>query len=169
MNERVSGEAAKEELDYHLDRARPANTFDAHRLIHLAGSHGLQHEAKERLMRAYFTEGESIGDPETLVRLVGEVGVPAEEVRAVLKSDRFADEVRADVQRARMFGIRGVPFYAIDETYGVSGAQPSEVFAQVLERAWAESNPLKMVGDGDADGLDEAVCDDESCAISADK
>lgn len=167
MNERVSAEAAKEGLDYHLDRARPANTFDAHRLIHLAASHQLQHEAIERLMRAYFTEGEPIGDAETLVRLVAEVGVPADEARALLSGDRYADDVRADEQRARIFGIRGVPFFAIDETYGVSGAQPLEVFSQALHQAWTAAHPLILAGEI---GQDETTtCDDTSCALPADQ
>jgi predicted DsbA family dithiol-disulfide isomerase len=166
INRRVSGEAAKEGLEYHLDRARPANTFDAHRLIHLAAIHGLQDAAKERLMHAYFMEGAPIGDAQTLVRLVAEVGVPEDETQAVQAGNEYADSVRADEQRARLFGVRGVPFFAFDETYGVSGAQPSEIFAQVLERAWADTHPLTLVG-GDA-GQDAAVCDD-SCALLADQ
>jgi predicted DsbA family dithiol-disulfide isomerase len=166
MNRRVSGEAAKEGLEYHLEHARPANTFDAHRLIHLAAAHGQQDAAKERLMRAYFAEGAPIGDAETLVRLVAEVGLAEDEARTVLASGDYEDDVRADEQRARMFGIRGVPFFAFDETYGVSGAQPAEVFAQVLERAWADTRPLTLAGEDV--GLDAAVCDDESCALPTD-
>jgi predicted DsbA family dithiol-disulfide isomerase len=166
MNRRVSGEAAKEGLEYHLERARPANTFDAHRLIHFAAAHGQQDAAKERLMHAYFTQGAPIGDAETLVRLVAEVGVAEDEARAVLAGGDYADDVRADEQRARLFGIRGVPFFAFDETYGVSGAQPAEVFAQVLERAWADTHPLTLVGEDV--GQDAAVCDDESCTLPTD-
>jgi predicted DsbA family dithiol-disulfide isomerase len=169
MNRRVTAEAAKVGLDYHLDHARPANTFDAHRLIHLAASHKLQHEAKERLMHAYFTEGEPIGDAETLVRLVAELGVPADEAREVLAGGAYADTVRADEQRARQYGIRGVPFFAIDETYGVSGAQPSEVFTQVLEQAWADAHPLTVVAGGVEDAQDTVVCDDDSCVLPAEQ
>ncbi len=146
MNERVSAIAAQEGLEYHLGQAKYGNTFDAHRLIHLAATHGLQQEAEERLFQAYFTEGRALGDAETLVQLVSEIGIGADEARAVLGSDAYADEVRADEQRARAFGIGGVPFFAVDERYGVSGAQPTELFGEVLERAWAESHPLIQVG-----------------------
>jgi predicted DsbA family dithiol-disulfide isomerase len=164
MNERVSAIAAQEGLEYHLEQARYGNTFDAHRLIHLAATHGLQQEAEERLFHAYFTEGRTLGDGETLVQLVSELGIAADEARAILSSDAYAEEVRADEQRARAFGVGGVPFFAIDEKYGVSGAQPTELFAEVLERAWAESHPLIQIGRGTQDAA--GSCDGESCDIA---
>ncbi len=139
MQERVSAIAAQEGLEYHLDQTRHENTFDAHRLLHLAAERGLQAEAEERLFRAHFTEGAALGDAETLARLAAEVGIAEDDARAVLDSDAYADAVRADIKRARMFGIQGVPFFAVDEQYGVSGAQPSELLREVLEQAWAES------------------------------
>ncbi len=162
MNAHVSELAAADGLDYHLDIARPGNTFDAHRLIHLAAAHGKQAEAKERLMHAYFTEGAAIGERETLVALGAELGLPAEDVRAALEGDTYAADVRADENRARVFGISGVPFFAIDERYGISGAQPAELFSQALEQAWAEAHPLTMVGVAGAEGAD---CADGCCAI----
>jgi predicted DsbA family dithiol-disulfide isomerase len=141
MNDRVSAIAAQEGLEYHLEQARYSNTFDAHRLIHLAGTHHLQQDMEERLFKAYFTEGTALGETEALVQLAAEVGIDADEARAVLAKDDYADEVRADEQRARRLGIRGVPFFAIDEQYGVSGAQPSEVLREVLEQAWAATHP----------------------------
>jgi predicted DsbA family dithiol-disulfide isomerase len=125
----------------HLEQARYSNTFDAHRLIHLAATHHLQQDMEERLFKAYFTEGTALGETEALVQLATEVGIDAHEARAVLAKDDYADEVRADEQRARRLGIRGVPFFAIDEQYGVSGAQPSEVLREVLEQAWAATHP----------------------------
>jgi predicted DsbA family dithiol-disulfide isomerase len=162
-NARVTSLAAQEGLDYHLDQARPGNTFDAHRLIHLAAAHGKQGEMKERLMRAYFTEGQPIGEVETLVKLAAEVGLDAEEARAVLASDTYADEVTADEREARQLGITGVPFFVIGEKYGISGAQPGELFQQALEQAWAESRPLIQVSSASAE--DVGGCDGDSCAI----
>ena len=162
MNARLIGLAAGEGLDYHLDHARPGNTFTAHRLLHLAKERGLQGEAKERLMQGYFTEGMPVGDGEALVSALVEVGIDADEARAVLASDAYTTDVVEDEQRAAAFGIHGVPFVAIDEKYGVSGAQPAEVFLQSLETAWAASNPLTLVGSDTADG---DVCEDDSCAI----
>jgi predicted DsbA family dithiol-disulfide isomerase len=135
MNARVTEEARKEGLDYRLDIARPGNTFDAHRLTHLAATVGLRAEAVERFMHAYFVEGAEIGDGETLVRLVAEAGVDAGSARAALAGDAFAAEVRADETRARALGVSGVPFFAFDERFGVSGAQPVEVLLGALREA----------------------------------
>ncbi len=162
MNDRVTGIAAEAGLDYHMDKAQHSNTFDAHRLIHLAAHHKLQDAVKERLMKAYFTEGAPIGDDETLVKLVAEVGVPADEARAVLSGDAYTNEVRADIRRAAMLGIQGVPFFVLDEKYGVSGAQPSEVFTDALNQAWADSHPLVTVG---ASGKNADLCEGDSCEI----
>jgi predicted DsbA family dithiol-disulfide isomerase len=140
MNDRVSAIAAQDGLHYRLDIARGGNTFDAHRLLHLALAHGVQPELKERLMEAYFTEGEPISDPDTLVRLAAEAGVPEEEARAVLEGDRYADAVREDERLGAQLGIRGVPFFVIGHRYGVSGAQPADVLLGALERAWAEAS-----------------------------
>jgi predicted DsbA family dithiol-disulfide isomerase len=153
--------AAEERLEYRFDLARHGNTFDAHRLIHLAAAHNLQDAMKERLLRAYFTEGQAIGDTETLVTLAGEVGIDAGEARRVLSGDQYAADVRADERRAASFGITGVPFVAIDERYGVSGAQPADAFLGALEQAWAAAHPLAMVGAGSATG----TCEGDNCAI----
>lgn len=139
MNERMTAEARKEGLDFHLDRVRVGNTFDAHRLVHLAAESGRADAMKERLMRAYFTEGEAVGDPATLVRLGIDVGLDEAKVREVVNGSAHAKDVRADEERARAFGISGVPFFAIDERYGVSGAQPSEVLLDALRQAYEEA------------------------------
>jgi predicted DsbA family dithiol-disulfide isomerase len=158
MNARMTSEASKEGLDFHFDRVQVGNTFDAHRLVHLAAEAGRADAMKERLMRAYLTEGESLGDPATLQRLAAEVGLDDASVRDVLGGDRFAGDVRADEARARSFGISGVPFFAIDERYGVSGAQTPDVLLEALRQAHAESRPRVVTSEGNA-------CDDESCAI----
>lgn len=166
MNARVSDLAAAEGLEYHLDQAQPGATFNAHRLLHLAVKRGVQGQLTERLMRAYFTEGQPIGDRETLVRLAAEAGLDADEARTTLAGEDFAEEVRADEERAAAFGISGVPFMVIDERYGVSGAQPTEVFLNALQTAWAASQPLTLVsGDANGDADDAGVCEGDSCAI----
>jgi predicted DsbA family dithiol-disulfide isomerase len=129
-------------LDFRLERSRGGNSFDAHRLVHLAAEHGLGDQMKERLFRAYFTDGEPIGDPATLARLAVNVGVPPTEVDDVLAGDRYAEAVRADEATAHAYGATGVPFFVIDETYGIAGAQSPEVFTNVLERAWSETHPV---------------------------
>lgn len=133
-NAQMTELAASEGLEYHLDRTRGGNSFDAHRLIQRALEDGVQDAMKERLMRAYFTEGEAIGDRDTLVRLAGEVGVDAE---AALTAPQYAEAVRADEDLAVRIGIRGVPFFVLGRRYGVSGAQPAELLLQALEKAAA--------------------------------
>ena len=161
MVDTMTATAAQDGLDFRFARARVGNTFDAHRLLHLAAERGVQDAVKERLMLATFTEGEPIGDLETLVRLGAEAGLDAAEARAVLTSERYADEVRADELQARAYGISGVPFFVVDGRYGVSGAQPAAALREVLETAWTESRAVSLVpAGGSAPG-----CDDDSCAV----
>jgi predicted DsbA family dithiol-disulfide isomerase len=134
--------AAEEGLEYHLDATRPGNTFDAHRLLQLAADRGVQPEVKERLMRAYFTEGEAVGDRDALVRVVAEAGLDADEARAVLAGDRYADAVREDEALAARIGIQGVPFFVLGRRFGVSGAQPAELMLEALERSWEALTPV---------------------------
>lgn len=161
--QRLTALAAEEGLEYHLDRAQHGNTFDAHRLIHLAAKHRLQDVVKERLMRAYFTDGLPIGEPDTLAEIAVAVGLDAQEVRSMLDGDAYADDVRTDERRAAMLGITGVPFFVFDSRYAVSGAQPADLFRTALDRAWAESAPLTLVA-GDDDGA-AAACEGDECAI----
>jgi predicted DsbA family dithiol-disulfide isomerase len=139
LHAEMTERAAADGLEYRLDLAQGANTFDAHRLIHLAATYGHQAAAKERILRGYFTEGANLSDPETLVRLVGEVGVEEAEARDVLATTRFAEDVREDELLASQLGVQGVPFFVLDRRYGVSGAQPPEVLLQALEQAWGEA------------------------------
>jgi predicted DsbA family dithiol-disulfide isomerase len=129
--------AAQEGLEYHFEKARGGNSFDAHRLIHLAAAHGKQAEAQECVMRAYFTEGVAIGDREQLVALAADLGLDPGEARGVLESDAYADAVREDERLAQRIGIQGVPFFVLDRRYGVSGAQPAEIIVKALEQACA--------------------------------
>ena len=129
--------AAADGLEFRFDVARSGNTFDAHRLVHLAHAHGLQDAMKERLLLAYFTEGELVSDHATLVRLAAEVGVPEDEAREVLAGDRYADEVRDDEQLAGRFGISAVPTFVVDRSLGASGAHPPEAMLDLLRQGWA--------------------------------
>jgi predicted DsbA family dithiol-disulfide isomerase len=136
--EHLEGLAAAEGLDYHLDDGVIGNTFDAHRVLHLARVRDLQLPVAERFFRAYFTEGRALFDDESLVELASEAGLDGDETRKVLKEGVYAEEVRADIARARELGANGVPFFVFDDRYGVSGAQPVETFAAVLTRAWPD-------------------------------
>jgi predicted DsbA family dithiol-disulfide isomerase len=133
--------AAGDGLDMRADLVRGANTFDAHRLVQLAKAHGVQDAMKERLMRAYHTEGESIGDPDTLVRLAVEVGLPEDDVRDVLATDRYATDVREDESTAMALGITAVPFFVVDRRMGAAGAHPAEALGELLRRGWEARVP----------------------------
>jgi predicted DsbA family dithiol-disulfide isomerase len=138
-NDRVTDLAALEGLEYHLDLAHPVNSLDAHRLIHLAAQHNLQGAMKERLQKAYFTEGAIVSDHDTLVKLAEEVGLDKDEIRTMLEGDSLVDAVHEDEERAHQLGIDGVPFFFFDENTSVYGAQPVEVFTAALENAWENS------------------------------
>jgi predicted DsbA family dithiol-disulfide isomerase len=158
MMERVIDAGKKAGLDMKLHDSKSGNTFDAHRLLHWAGTLGKQDAMKERLMRAYQSEGAVISNPDVLVGLAADIGLDATEARAVMDSDRYATDVRADEQLASELGITGVPFFVLAGKLGVSGAQPADTLKQVLARAWAERPQLETVTDGEA-------CGPDGCAV----
>ena len=146
MIDGMSERAAAVGLRYDLHNAVPANTFDAHRLIHHASAHGLQDVAEERLFTAYMSDGLDIGDRTTLVRLAGEIGLDEAEAEAVLASGEYADAVRADERLAGEIGVTGVPFFVIDGAFAISGAQPPELMLSGLRQAYAAGNAETPVG-----------------------
>ena len=136
---RSMAQTAREDgLELRFDRVKPTNTFDAHRLLHFAHEHGLQDATKERLLRAYFTEGTLLGEPTELVRLGSEVGLDRAELVRLYEGDAYTAAVRADEDEARTLGIRGVPFFVVGGRYAVSGAQPAAALLGVLQQAWDE-------------------------------
>jgi predicted DsbA family dithiol-disulfide isomerase len=128
--------AAADGLEFHFERARGGNTFDGHRLTHLALAHDRQDAMKERLMRAYLTEGELISDHATLRRMALDVGLPAGPVDELLDGERYADEVRTDEYTASRLGITGVPFFVVERSFAAAGAQSPEHLLTVLRHAW---------------------------------
>jgi len=138
MNARVTEMAAQVGLTYDFDKAVVANSFNAHRLSHLAKKHGLGEAAEEALFKAYFTDGKNIDDKATLIELGIVIGLDADEISQTLNSDAFADAVKYDIAEARHLGIQGVPFFVMNNKYGVSGAQAVPVFAETLEKSFTE-------------------------------
>lgn len=153
LHHQLTETATQVGLTYNFDQAVIANSFDAHRLVQLAKLNGLGDEAEERLFKAYYTEGKDISDHLTLIILGDEIGLNGKLVKQMLDSDALADEVRYDERQAQELGINGVPFFVINDRYGVSGAQQPEVFLQTLEKAWQEyekENPetITVTADG---------------------
>jgi predicted DsbA family dithiol-disulfide isomerase len=130
----VTAVAAESGLEFRLERARRANTLDAHRLLWFAAAHGCQGEVKEALLRAYFVDGENVADHDTLARIGTSAGLPADVVAGFLDSDAGIGEVRELLGRAAAAGITAVPTYVIDGKWSIPGAQDPDTFLGVLER-----------------------------------
>ncbi len=137
MHERLTAAAEEVGLRYNFDMAIVANSFDAHRLTHLARERGAQDTMEERLFAAYFSEGRNIGDHDTLAGLGAEAGLDPAAVQQMLAGTRFAGEVRKEAREAESLGADGVPFFVFNRVFAVSGAQPSALFLEALEKAWA--------------------------------
>jgi predicted DsbA family dithiol-disulfide isomerase len=153
MHQHVAETAREVGLTYNFDDVVVANSFNAQRLIQLAKRSGLGDAAEERLFRAYFTEGENIDDHETLARLGSELGLDAGAVKKMLAGSDFTEEVEKDEEEAREIGVTGVPFFVINHTYAVSGAQAPETFLKGLELAWKEyeqtTSQVTLTADGE--------------------
>ena len=162
MLDHMTGMASGEGLDFHFGTLKLTNTFQGHQVIHLAAEQGLQDAMKERLLKAYLSEGENLGDVDTMVRLAEDVGLSGAKVRAALEQQTYAQAVRNDEARARAYGISGVPFFVLNDKYGVSGAQSPEVFLSALGQVWQEQRPLQLIG---GTGNEAEGCEDGSCAV----
>jgi len=155
-NTHITAVAAEVGLQYHLDKAIPANSFNAHRLSHLGAKHGVQNMVEEKLFAAYFMEGRNISENDVLIHIAKEVGLPEAEVTEMLDSDAYSNAVKKDIEEAEQFGISGVPFFVLDRKYAVSGAQAPAVFLQALQTAWNESAKIQTIS---------AVNEGDSCSI----
>jgi len=139
----VTGIAASVGLDYDYEHVHQTNTIKAHELLHYAKARGRQLDMKERLLKAYFVDGRHVGRVEDLADLAAEIGLDRDEVVRVLTNETYLADVKADVAQAVAYGIQGVPFFVIDGTYGVSGAQDATTFANVLEQARTEREAVR--------------------------
>lgn len=167
MIDRMVATAADAGVELRFDRIRPGNTFDAHRVLHLAAERGRQDAVKSRFLDGYLTQGEPIGSHDAVRRLAVDAGLDAAEVAEVLAGDRYADAVRSEQATARRLGITGVPFFVLDRRLGVSGAQPPPVLRAALEQAREAAGSLVGVGAA-AGGHDHGAgdgCADGSCAV----
>lgn len=138
MHDYVTNMAAQIGLTYNFDKAIPANSMNAHRLLHFAKQHGRQNEAEEALFRAYFTEGKNIDDAQTLMEIAKGLGLDTNELARAMSGDTFVQDVITDIQEAQQLGVRGVPFFVFNRKYAVSGAQDTAVFLETLENAYGE-------------------------------
>lgn len=159
MERNVAAMAAVEGIDFQWQKANSGNSFNAHRIIHLAQSKGLGNEAKEAFFHAYMTEGLAIGEREVVEEIASRIGLDNAEVEYVLDSDELADFVRHDEQIAHeQLKVTGVPFFVFDQKLALSGAQPREIFLQAMHQAQSESTE-------EIEQTDAAQCNDDQCEI----
>ncbi|HEY9487817.1 MAG TPA: DsbA family oxidoreductase [Chryseosolibacter sp.] len=144
MHDHVTQAATEVGLTFDFDKAIVANSFDGHRLIQLAKAKGLANEAEEALFYAHFSEGKNIDDHDALLEIGRAIGLQEDDIKAVLNSNDFSQEVNQDEATARSIGIRGVPFFILNDKFAISGAQSPDVFLRALEKAWQEYDKLKV-------------------------
>lgn len=154
MHEQLTLRAAEVGLNYHFEKAIPANTMNAHSFSHFAKKCGKQDEAEELLFRAHFTEGKNIDSVDTLLEMAGKLNLDREELKKSLEEKTYFEDVRADIYEAFQLGVRGVPFFVFDRKYAVSGAQPDGVFTETIKKSWSEwkqnQNKFQKIGDGES-------------------
>lgn len=155
MERNVAQAAATEGIDFQWQKANSGNTFNAHRIIHLAQEKGLGDQAKEAFFYAYMTEGEYIGERAVVEKIAQAIGLDPKDIKAVLDSDQFTHEVRQDQALVQELKITGVPFFVFDQKLAVSGAQPREVFLQAMQQTLQQSQVS-----------DAASCDGDQCEIT---
>ena len=142
---RIEAVGRETHIPFAFDKiSRSPNTLDAHRLIRWSASAGKQDAVVERLFKAFFEQGEDIGDPALLARIAGECGMDEKLVRDLLASEADKDAVRAEIAEAQKLGVTGVPFFIIGGRYAVSGAQSPEVLAKAIEAAMKPEGETAM-------------------------
>ncbi|WP_416828693.1 DsbA family oxidoreductase [Ectobacillus polymachus] len=160
----IAQQAATVGLTFNFKEMKPTNTFNAHRLIKWAKRNGKEAAIIEKLLYAYFTESKDLGSIETLADIAEESCLDRKEALRVLNDKKLnANDVRQDEVAAEQFGIRGVPYFIINQKYGISGAQPTETFAGALQKVWEEENPAPKLQDLSLDSGDDACCADGRC------
>ncbi len=157
---RISESARNEGLEFHYDIMQMTKTFDAHRLAKWAAKFSLENSLTSRLMKAYFTDGLNIADKATLAFLAKGIGLDEDVALAVLNSNQFANQVLSEQAEARQIGVQGVPFFVLNQKYGVSGAQSEDYFFEVIKQLWQEEGIKQNEGPIQAE-----YCDDEGCHI----
>ena len=158
--------AENADLKMNFDQIIPANTFDAHRLIHFAAAHNLQDAAKEALLKAYFIDGKNVADVSELISIGEELGLAKNEVSGMLNSEKFSGDVKLDIRESQDIGVSGVPFFVLNRKYAISGAQPVQSFIDALKQSYEEwkthQQGTKLESLNKENG---AICDENGCEI----
>ncbi|KAB2336024.1 DsbA family oxidoreductase [Cytobacillus depressus] len=165
-NEGVGQQAASVGLEFQFDEMKPGNTFDAHRLAKFAKEHGKEADVTEKLLHAYFTDSKDIGDVEVLENIAEQAGLNRNDTLRILQDkNAYANDVRIDESLAQQYGIRGVPYFIINNKYAISGAQSPETFANALQKVWEEESAAPVLQDLSAENTEDESCTDGSCGM----
>lgn len=160
MTENVIRMGKSSGIDFNFEKALITNTLSAHKLLHLAKKYHKSTEMEEKLFRAHFIEGKNVGDKNVLIALAVSLAIDAEEADNSLQSDNFNYEIQQDILEARNNGISGVPFFILNGKYGISGAQPVEVFKNAMIQTYEET--VVTVKNNSQENLS---CDSDGCSI----
>lgn len=160
MTENVIRMGKSSGIDFNFEKALITNTLSAHKLLHLAKKYHKSTEMEEELFRAHFIEGKNVGDKNVLIALAVSLAIDAEEADNSLQSDNFNYEIQQDILEARNNGISGVPFFILNGKYGISGAQPVEVFKNAMIQTYEET--VVTVKNNSQENLS---CDSDGCSI----
>lgn len=157
VNSRIIESGMEYGIVYNFDEAIPANTLKAHILLHAAKKANKQDEVKERLFRAYFTEGKNVDDPGVLREIAADAGMEESLPDSLFESEDLINEVMLDRYEATQLGIRGVPFFIFNNRYAISGAHPDILFSETLRKSFNEwESSVKSVP--------EVIASGESCS-----
>ncbi|MGI8316697.1 DsbA family oxidoreductase [Halobacillus mangrovi] len=163
MTRNMTEQAKMVGLDFHFDTMIPTNTFDAHRVAKFAETKGLGKEVTEQFFKGVLTDSKDLGDHKTIADLAREVGLDRGEVDEVLEGAEYTEMVRAEENEAYQIGVQGVPFFVINRKYAVSGAQPTEVFVQGLQKALDEEKKTSPFEDLSTET--DAACTEDGCEV----
>lgn len=155
MTERITDVGSELGLDFNFGKNwRAVNTLPLHQLLHIAGKEGFRDELKERFLHAYFTENLHLNDTDVLNKIMTAFGWDAKKTQAIIADDDIAYAVKKEIGHYQQMGVSGVPFFIINNKYGISGAQPSSVFLD----AFAKVAPFENIEEGDNCGIDDENC-----------
>jgi predicted DsbA family dithiol-disulfide isomerase len=155
MTDRLTEAGAEEGITFNFgDKWLAVNTLPMHQLLHIAGKEGFKDQLKERFLKAYFDENLHLNKPEVLAQLMGEFGWDVQKTHQIIADENIAYAVKQEIAHYQQLGVSGVPFFIINDKYGISGAQPASVFLE----AFAKLSPIEILSEGDSCDPETGLC-----------
>lgn len=155
MTDRITEVGSELNIDFNFGKNWLAvNTLPLHQLLHVAGEEGFKPQLKERFLYGYFTENLHLNSTKVLATIMAEFGWDEEKTSGIINNENIAYKVKQEIAHYQQLGVSGVPFFIINNKYGISGAQPSSIFLEAFE----EVAPIKNFDAGESCGLDSDNC-----------